>query len=422
MDATWRQREEDWEAEESPARFVLEMGRSLHEAGAPAHRLEKAMVTIAGRLGLRAEVFSTPTAIFASFGPLSDQRSFMMRVEPGALDLERMIRVDRVIQRVGSGEIEVAEGAERLRSIPRPSDRWPRPARVLAFGVSSTAASVFLGAGLGDLLAAWVVGLIVGAISVYGAAFRDAALVLQAVSAVVATSIALCLERYASPWLLERGVGWAGVDSVLVTLSGLIVLLPGLTLTLAMSELASRQLVSGTGRLTSAVMTLISVGFGVAVGRSFESVMPPGSVAPVDAPAWLIAVALAVAPCAHTVLFRARPWDLAIIGVTGVLGFLGARAGAAWIGPEVGVSVGAFVVGVVANGYSRVFDMPFSVAGTPGLMLLVPGSLGYRSIESLIGDDVLAGVQGIFSTLLVGASLVVGLLLANVVLPVKRLV
>ena len=48
--------------------FVLELARALHTHGTPAHRLETALYTIATKLGLRAEFFSTPTSIMVGIG------------------------------------------------------------------------------------------------------------------------------------------------------------------------------------------------------------------------------------------------------------------------------------------------------------------------------------------------------------------
>src|SRR5262249_56884405 len=48
------------------------------------------------------------------------------------------------------------------------------------------------------------------------------------------------------------------------TLAGLIVLMPGLTLTIALIELSTRNLSSGTSRLSGAFVIFLSIGFGVA--------------------------------------------------------------------------------------------------------------------------------------------------------------
>lgn len=57
-----------------------------------------------------------------------------------------------------------------------------------------------------------------------------------------------------------------------------------------------------------------------------------------------------------------------------------------------------------------------------GLILLVPGSVGLRSVNALVAQDTLAGIQTAFTVGMVAISLVTGLLVANVLLPSRRAV
>jgi uncharacterized membrane protein YjjB (DUF3815 family) len=57
------------------------------------------------------------------------------------------------------------------------------------------------------------------------------------------------------------------------------------------------------------------------------------------------------------------------------------------------------------------------VVQVPGLLILVPGTIGFRSFASLIDRDVITGVDTLFTMLLVAISLVAGLLLSNVLVP-----
>src|SRR5690606_30564729 len=50
------------------------------------------------------------------------------------------------------------------------------------------------------------------------------------------------------------------------SLAGLVVLLPGLTFTIGLTELSTRHLASGTARLAGALVTFLGLGFGVALG------------------------------------------------------------------------------------------------------------------------------------------------------------
>ena len=49
----------------------------------------------------------------------------------------------------------------------------------------------------------------------------------------------------------------------------------------------------------------------------------------------------------------------------------------------------------------------------PAILLMVPGSLGFSSMSSLIAQDVVVGLEGVLSVVLIAFSLVTGLLLAN---------
>ncbi|MBL8762264.1 MAG: threonine/serine exporter family protein, partial [Phycisphaerae bacterium] len=50
------------------------------------------------------------------------------------------------------------------------------------------------------------------------------------------------------------------------------------------------------------------------------------------------------------------------------------------------------------------------------------GGLGFKSLEALLGRDVLSGMEIAVSVVLIAASLVGGLFLANVAAPTKKLV
>lgn len=90
------------------------------------------------------------------------------------------------------------------------------------------------------------------------------------------------------------------------------------------------------------------------------------------------------------------------------------------LGLEAGPFLGAFAVGVGANLYARLANRPALAVLTPGMVLLVPGSFGYRSFTFLIDRETIAGVDFAFTMLIVAMSVVGGLLAANAALPPKR--
>jgi uncharacterized membrane protein YjjB (DUF3815 family) len=57
----------------------------------------------------------------------------------------------------------------------------------------------------------------------------------------------------------------------------------------------------------------------------------------------------------------------------------------------------------------------------PGIVLLVPGSVGYRSMTSLMERQTVEGIERAFSMILTAVALVAGLLIAGVIAPEPRI-
>jgi uncharacterized membrane protein YjjP (DUF1212 family) len=391
--------------------FVLELGASLHRYGAFAPRVEQAMELCSARFDLRGQFFATPTSIFGAFGNPGSQSVGLMRVQPGNVDLDKRCALDELLHETLQGRVTASAGLARLAAIENAPRRWGSLLTTLCFGAASAAAARFLGGSSREMGAALVVGLATGLLALVAERSRWVARVFEPLAATVASALALVLAWRFGP-----------LSAYTVTVAGLIVLLPGLTLTNAISELALRHLAAGTARFMGAMLTLFALALGMALGRGAlallpELVPPPAS----TPPEWSLPLALVVAPLSIGVLLRARPRDLGWILAAGWLAFLGARSGAALFGADAGAFAGAFVVGVGSNLFARAFQRPSAVTMVPGLLVLVPGSLGFRSLIALLDRDVVSGIDTAFSMAMVAMSLAAGLLMANVAVTPRRI-
>ncbi len=391
--------------------FLLRLGRALHSYGYAAHRLEQVLDQASQRLDLEGQFFSTPTSIFASFGPQEDQRTFLIRVEPGGVDLGRLAQLDAVTLRVLHGGITAAEGSVEIDQILESKALYSRLVTTLAFGLASAAASRFLGGGLTEIVVSGGIGLLIGLLALASGKLSQLGRVFEPVAAFAASLIAASIGHWIGPFSVYNA-----------TLAGLIVLIPGFTLTVAMTELSTRHLVSGTARLTGAFVLFLTIAFGVALGSriSSELVGSPLIAEPIGLPGWTEVVALVAAPIAFTVLLRAQARDAVWIVIAGALGVIGGRFGANALGLELGVFVGALLVGTASNLYSRILNRPASVTLVPGILLLVPGSIGFRSLASLLDREVVLGVETAFRMILMAVALVAGILVSNIVAPPRR--
>ncbi|MCA9552665.1 MAG: threonine/serine exporter family protein [Myxococcales bacterium] len=392
--------------------FVLELGQALQRYGAPAHRLEDAMAAASARLGLEGQFFTTPTAIIASFGRAPHQRTQLSRVVSGEIDLGKLAYLDRLVEDVVGGRLTVRRGRDALRRLVAAVRPWDRTLTVLAYGLVSGAAGRFFGGGPAEILVSGGIGLLAGLLAILLGRSTGGTRAFELAAAFLASTLSLQLARH--------GVG---VAPDITTLAGLIVLVPGLTLTTALNELSTRNLVSGSARLTAAAIVFLQITFGVAVAIRLDAglfgALPALSHA-TAMPGWTELAALAVAAASLVILFRAPPEQAPWIMAAAALSFGGARLGAQLLGPELGVAAGALAVGVAGNAYARLWHRPAVVIIVPGVLLLVPGSLGLRSLRLLLGNDPITGVSLGFSTLLVAVSVVAGLLLANLVVSPRR--
>ncbi len=390
--------------------FLVRVAQLLHRFGTPAHRLEALLARVATFLDLEAQVLVTPTSLFVAFGGQA-QRVRLLRVAPGEADLGAVVEVDELLEQLEDGHIGLDAASLHLERIAAGRRRHPAWLQALAFAVVSAGAAVLFGGGLPELQAAAGIGLLTAALVPLLSRRREASVLTELVTAAAAAGAAAAWSAVAGP-----------MSHDLVTLAALIVLLPGLALTLSLIDLATRHLVSGAARLADAGIVFLMIGLGVALGRGAATALgaPASVAAAVPLPEWCAWVAYALSPLAFAVLFQARWREVPWVMLATAAGVVAARLGAAAQGVELAAFAGALGVGLVAHGFARWRDRPASVPLLPGILMLVPGSVGYRALDLFLARDAVAGAQAVFEVAIVATALVGGLLVAGALLPPGR--
>jgi uncharacterized membrane protein YjjB (DUF3815 family) len=230
----------------------------------------------------------------------------------------------------------------------------------------------------------------------------------------VATSVAFLASALAS-----QG---ASVRPSVLLLAGVVVLLPGLTVTTAIVELASAHLVSGTARLMGGFVTFLQLGFGVALGRRLALLLPSLPPPPLGEPLprWAAFGAALGSAIGFSLLLRTKPRDGGWVLASVTIAVLGSQLGGSWLGPELGAFLGALMVASASHAFARLRDRPVNLMLTPGVLFLVPGSVGFLSIRSLLENDVPGAVATAFRMLLVAIAIASGILIATAAVPPKK--
>lgn len=391
-----------------PLGFLLRLAKALHTYGLPAYELEQTMNGCAEAMGYGIQCMSLPTSISITIlPPDGEPQTFLIRVSPGEVNIERLRKTTQIAHHVINGELLSEEGADRLKEVASSKQDYPNWVIVLAFGIVSASIARIFSGGLNEMVVSSMIGLIVGMLAVASKTRPMLDHLLPAVCAFVATMMALIINDYFD----------VHMTTSVVIISGLIILLPGLSLTIALAELATQNLVSGTARLSGTVTIFIQLAFGSALGAElsnrFGFVINDAIVQPIQP--WSIWVAAGVASLALVPLFSARKQDFGWFLVSALTAFTTVHFASQALGSSLGAFVGAITVGILAKAATRFFDIPGAMVMMPGFIILVPGAVGYRSILALVEKDIVAGLATAFDVSVIGISLVAGFLISSLV-------
>lgn len=385
--------------------LLLRFAMALHRSGTPAHRLEGLLDQLSEHLKVEARIFSMPTAVFASLGPEPESRTVLLRVDPGGLDIGHQAELDRIAEGVLDDEIPTERALLLLEALDAQRSPWSALASVLAFTGTGASAAIVLGGGPVEAACSAVAGAVVGLFDRAVGRWPSFGTLFEPASTFAAMCIAVLTHHLVAP-----------IDVASATLAAVIVLVPGLSLTTSVIELATRNLASGTARLAGALVTFVSMAVGAAVAVPLGTVLPASpDLVPPAFDEWVRWAVLPVVGLTLAVLLRARPRDTGWVVLAPIVAMVASTAGSEWLGPVLGVGAAAFVLALVSNLIARLRRRPASTMLTPGILLLVPGTMGLRAILRLVEHDVVAGVDGFFEAVLVATSLAAGVLIANVV-------
>ena len=400
--------------------FIIDLARRLHACGMSTDRLEGAVLTVSKRLGVRTEIWCNPTGIILSFS--SPQKSDgaeitrVLRLAPGDINLKALAMVDDIAERVTDGRMEVDEGLQALTALDRPMGREKLAITVLAFGLASGSVAALLRTSWADVGASAVIGLMIGLLCVASSSRPRLHEASDAIAALLATLTATAIAAFLTPLSLQT-----------VVIASLIVLMPGLMLTTAVAELSSQNWASGTARFAGATVALLKLTFGTIVATQAAHAMgwQPQLISAPQLPIWAEWVGLLVGSAAFAVLFGAARRDFLVVMAGAWIGYGLTRLG----GQIPGLSSEAFAGGVflaglgvamVSNAFGRIFRRPGALLRVSGIILLVPGSVGFRSLSFVLERDVVLGLDTAVAVLSALIAIVAGPLFGNLLVPPRR--
>lgn len=390
--------------------FIVTLGKLLHKFGATSYRLENHLMNVAEFLEIQASFVITPMSLTFVLYNSEDQQeyNFIVRVQPGDIDLGALARTNELVDELASGERTLNEAIDRLNQIPNIESPYPGYARFLGFGASSGAFALLMHTSWNDVFWSTVLGLMVYTFVLQAERSKSFNNMLEPFSAVVA---AICASAIT---LIDPAI-----NAPMCILSSIIVFIPGLSLTTGLSELAERSLMSGTAKIMDASMSMFKLFFGGILGMTIGELIwgRVDMIASTPIPIWTSWIAVLILSLSLVVMFKARPrhafWGI----LSGVIAYGTSISVAPYVGTALSAFAGAFAIGLYSNLFARYLKAPATCVMLQGLVVLVPGSKVYIGLTSIVTGSAIIQADNIGSqTFLIFMSLVAGIIFANVAL------
>lgn len=397
-------------------RFVVKLGRALHECGTTSQRIERHLMNVTRMLGLNGSFLISPTTFTCAFWENDelDQFIHIERVEPAENNLGKLWEIDRLVETISDRKTPIEESMEQLERVIHAPLNYSFWANALSWLLMGGSFAMLLSNNPMDGIVAALLSLVLFVIDRLGTR--------HATWNPVITILAPFVSGLLASGIFALGIG---INVPFVILSSIIIYIPGLALTVALTEISARHLISGSSRLLDATMLLLKLFFGAISGMAVAEFLFHGSASTIAMlpmlPSWKTWPAVAGLSLglgiALNIPQRKMLWGL----LSAAIAFGTASIGEKWFGMYAGMFLGTLSVGIFSNLYSRIARGPGSILMTQGIVLLVPGSKTYMILNHWVsGQDILPGASSGNQALMAFIALIAGLLFSNALLPTQK--
>jgi uncharacterized membrane protein YjjP (DUF1212 family) len=223
------------------------------ECGCSSNRVELLTRLLGESLGFEVETLAIPTGVWISVRRDQTNLLELTRVRSWSVDLDKLVRLNDLVDWVHDHRLTIGEASARLREIDRAEPPYGRALTLLAGGVAPCIL-IFAYGGTGlEALLGLPIGVAVQWLAKYTFAKSESR---QHIGDFLCAAV-VSLYAHACHWLLPA------IDVPRLIVGGIVILVPGLVTVNAVHEVAQKNLVSGAAKLLEALMITASLGCGV---------------------------------------------------------------------------------------------------------------------------------------------------------------
>lgn len=352
------------------AHVSLRLGRLMLQSGADTALVQASVAALVRKLGFDAQLLVSTEGLVLT---LEDQSSFRTKVghtvSSMAVNMGALAALDDVVRQAPTTAPDILAIDCRLEAIERGGNFYPE--WLVAIGLGLTAGS--LARLFGGTWPVVAVSALVGVVSLF-LRHRFGAWSMNPIAAAslvaLASGLVGALAMKAFP---------ATPPTLCLVAAGMI-LVPGVPLLNGVRETLGSHVGTGISRLTVGAITILAIASGLFVAASLA-----GDTLPVEGEVALLPVGedlffSGLAGIGYALLFNVPPsaaWACMLCAMAGH----GLRTALEHLGLSLvaGSLISAFVAGLVARLFSRLFGVPAVIFAFPGIVAMIPGAYAFRA-------------------------------------------
>ncbi|BFZ61587.1 hypothetical protein YB2330_002659 [Saitoella coloradoensis] len=366
--------------------FIIKLCRALMLYGAPTHRLEEYCYQTASMFTINASFLYLPGCMFCCF---KDEAAMTSDIEfirvPAGIDLWKLRQVHLIYKEVVHDELDVGQAAKRLEKIMKAPPLYNIYFILFFWGFASAWVGLFAFTGRWiDMPIAFALGIIVGFFQlVVASRVRNFTNIFEVLAAFVTSFLARLLGSIMING--EHVFCYANLAA-----SSIALILPGYIVLTGALELQSRNIIAGSIRIIWALVYSLMLGYGSALGSVLSGVIGKYCIKETVhfslitettctehlVSPWFRFIIIPMFTLCLLIVNQAHPrqWLPTII-ISSAGNAVGYFVGKVITESSISGAVAAFVVGVLGNIYSRVWQGLAFTAVLPAIFVMVPSGL-----------------------------------------------
>lgn len=232
---------------------VLTAGKILLESGAETYRIEDTMNRIGANFGY-PDTYSFVTSTAIIFTLNDDSNTKLIRIRERTTDLEKIALVNNISRKIAAKSLTVDQAKRELNMLDRASLQFSFLLKCFGAAIACGFFVFMFGGVASDFIYAVIAGGAAYLTFFYIQQYIQIKFFSEFVSAAVVISVAT----------IATNLGIATNQNI-ITISGVMPLVPGIVITNAIRDLMAGELLAGISRGVEAALTSFAIGAGVAI-------------------------------------------------------------------------------------------------------------------------------------------------------------